>query len=513
MSEQFEGNVAFVKIDVDENAGVRERFGVRGIPTLILLRGGKELIEAAWSSAPDASFSLGDEWDRLLALAAPAGEAVPAALAAFSHGDDLGVQLLLKVAPGFTERLAAAAAGPKPPPYRVKLHEAELELSFGEEVILARVDDAGWLRIAPDREQLVGAAPGGPTLDLALAGRIAENDGALFVVGGGKLMALVASTLFDDSPEVAQIVAGLRSLSMTWRSDGDRSYVAQVAIDLPMFALFGPTVRKPGLQNALARRWDDQATGLISASIPEGARKAMLPLLDNLLAGSPFALPEGLKATLSKLEGRIGSVTFGSPDDWAVGIEMLDAAAAEAAVPAVHGWLQGLAAQHAPSAADVLALEQATGSQPELHIRPDEVLQGPRVAAVGSTLVVVRQRQRLETLTAAVRKGGSSVVAGPLTPPVKALLEEPALLLGYWVFGTDPGLFDWMAWLAKGGEVALKLLLADGPEELAMAQGVVHRLAPSMALAGYLSLLTYDAAFALDVEGSVLTLDLAGSDL
>ncbi|WP_224024930.1 thioredoxin [Burkholderia vietnamiensis] len=43
LSEQFEGKVAFVKIDVDENAGVRERFGVRGIPTLILLRGGKEL--------------------------------------------------------------------------------------------------------------------------------------------------------------------------------------------------------------------------------------------------------------------------------------------------------------------------------------------------------------------------------------------------------------------------------------------------------------------------------------
>ncbi|MEK6351977.1 MAG: thioredoxin [Burkholderia cenocepacia] len=43
VSEQFQGKAAFVKIDVDENAGVRERFGVRGIPTLILLRDGKEL--------------------------------------------------------------------------------------------------------------------------------------------------------------------------------------------------------------------------------------------------------------------------------------------------------------------------------------------------------------------------------------------------------------------------------------------------------------------------------------
>lgn len=43
LSEQFQGSVDFVKIDVDENSAVRDRFGVRGIPTLILLRNGKEL--------------------------------------------------------------------------------------------------------------------------------------------------------------------------------------------------------------------------------------------------------------------------------------------------------------------------------------------------------------------------------------------------------------------------------------------------------------------------------------
>ncbi|KER69984.1 hypothetical protein HR51_21350 [Burkholderia cepacia] len=43
LSEQFKGCVEFVKVDVDENAAVRDRFGVRGIPTLILMQGGKEL--------------------------------------------------------------------------------------------------------------------------------------------------------------------------------------------------------------------------------------------------------------------------------------------------------------------------------------------------------------------------------------------------------------------------------------------------------------------------------------
>ena len=43
LSEQFQGSVDFVKIDVDENSVVRDRFGVRGIPTLILLHNGEEL--------------------------------------------------------------------------------------------------------------------------------------------------------------------------------------------------------------------------------------------------------------------------------------------------------------------------------------------------------------------------------------------------------------------------------------------------------------------------------------
>lgn len=43
LSDQFKDNVDFVKVNVDENASVRDRFGVRGIPTLLLLKGGAEL--------------------------------------------------------------------------------------------------------------------------------------------------------------------------------------------------------------------------------------------------------------------------------------------------------------------------------------------------------------------------------------------------------------------------------------------------------------------------------------
>lgn len=43
VSEHFAGAVDFVKVNVDEHSAVRDRFGVRGIPTLILLKGGQEL--------------------------------------------------------------------------------------------------------------------------------------------------------------------------------------------------------------------------------------------------------------------------------------------------------------------------------------------------------------------------------------------------------------------------------------------------------------------------------------
>lgn len=477
------------------------------------LHGGKELVEAAFSTAPDAAFSLGDEWDRLLALAGPQGEPVPAALVVLSRGEALGVQALLKVVPGFSERLVASAAGDRPPPYQVRTVEGGLELTVGDLVLHGRIDDAGWLRVAPDLEMLTTPTPDTHGLDPALAERVRGADGALFIQGGGPLLQMAASALFEDSPQAAQAVTGLRSLCLTWRSDGDRSYEAQLAVDLPLLAVLGPGLRKPSLANVLAQRWGDQATGFFSISVPEQARAMVVPLLDGALADGPLALSGGLRTALSRLEGRVGVVSFGSPDDWALGVEMLDPEAAAAAVTAVHDWLSTLAAREAPAAADAMVLEGSPEGKQVLHVRPDEVLQGARVAAVGSTLVVVRQRQRLAALTAAALRPDAGLLAGPLTPPVRATLERPSIALAYWVLGTDPGMFDWLTWLSKGAEVGLAAALPPGSEELAMARTVAYRLAPTMALAGYSALLTYDAAFAVDIEGSVLTLDLTGSDL
>jgi thioredoxin len=43
VSKNFGGKVSIVKVNVDEVPAIRDRFGVRGIPTLILMNGGQEL--------------------------------------------------------------------------------------------------------------------------------------------------------------------------------------------------------------------------------------------------------------------------------------------------------------------------------------------------------------------------------------------------------------------------------------------------------------------------------------
>ncbi|HAF13459.1 MAG TPA: thioredoxin [Blastocatellia bacterium] len=43
IAEQFGGNAGVVKVNVDENTSTAQRYGIKGIPTLILFREGKEV--------------------------------------------------------------------------------------------------------------------------------------------------------------------------------------------------------------------------------------------------------------------------------------------------------------------------------------------------------------------------------------------------------------------------------------------------------------------------------------
>ncbi|MHB1946928.1 MAG: thioredoxin TrxA [Gammaproteobacteria bacterium] len=41
LSQKYSGKIKFVKVDVDQNPGTPPKFGVRGIPTLILFKDGQ----------------------------------------------------------------------------------------------------------------------------------------------------------------------------------------------------------------------------------------------------------------------------------------------------------------------------------------------------------------------------------------------------------------------------------------------------------------------------------------
>lgn len=42
VAEEYTGKASFFKMDVDNNQNVPQRYGIRGIPTLILFKGGQE---------------------------------------------------------------------------------------------------------------------------------------------------------------------------------------------------------------------------------------------------------------------------------------------------------------------------------------------------------------------------------------------------------------------------------------------------------------------------------------
>lgn len=42
VAKEYEGRARVVKVNVDDNPSISQRYGIKGIPTLILFRGGKE---------------------------------------------------------------------------------------------------------------------------------------------------------------------------------------------------------------------------------------------------------------------------------------------------------------------------------------------------------------------------------------------------------------------------------------------------------------------------------------
>jgi thioredoxin 1 len=62
LAERYAGGVKFVKINVDENTSVPQRFGIKGIPTLIFFDGGREVERVVGATGKDALTRIVDKY-------------------------------------------------------------------------------------------------------------------------------------------------------------------------------------------------------------------------------------------------------------------------------------------------------------------------------------------------------------------------------------------------------------------------------------------------------------------
>ena len=67
LAKQYEGRVRFLKLNVDENQQVPQRFGIKGIPTLIFFDGGREVERVVGASTKGALERIVDKYVKVAA--------------------------------------------------------------------------------------------------------------------------------------------------------------------------------------------------------------------------------------------------------------------------------------------------------------------------------------------------------------------------------------------------------------------------------------------------------------
>jgi thioredoxin 1 len=67
LAKQYEGRVRFLKLNVDENAQVPQRFGIKGIPTLVFFDGGREVERIVGASSKEALARIVDKYVKVAA--------------------------------------------------------------------------------------------------------------------------------------------------------------------------------------------------------------------------------------------------------------------------------------------------------------------------------------------------------------------------------------------------------------------------------------------------------------
>jgi len=67
LAKQYAGRVRFLKLNVDENAEVPQRFGIKGIPTLVFFDGGREVERIVGAAGKEALARVIDKYVKVAA--------------------------------------------------------------------------------------------------------------------------------------------------------------------------------------------------------------------------------------------------------------------------------------------------------------------------------------------------------------------------------------------------------------------------------------------------------------
>jgi thioredoxin 1 len=67
LAKQYEGRVRFLKLNVDENQQVPQRFGIKGIPTLVFFDGGREVERVVGASTKPSLERIVDKYVKVAA--------------------------------------------------------------------------------------------------------------------------------------------------------------------------------------------------------------------------------------------------------------------------------------------------------------------------------------------------------------------------------------------------------------------------------------------------------------
>jgi thioredoxin 1 len=68
LAAKYSGSVRFYKLDIDDNASVPQRYGIKGIPTLIVFNGGREEERIVGASSKEAISKVVDKYVAVAAV-------------------------------------------------------------------------------------------------------------------------------------------------------------------------------------------------------------------------------------------------------------------------------------------------------------------------------------------------------------------------------------------------------------------------------------------------------------